>query len=149
MNQFRSHRKTMSETGRTEQKKQNHQKNEMKSKILTVATLTLIIDASALVRAGDMKNMPGMNTGGIAQTNNLTGGTNAPIKPYPLDYCLVSGDKLDGDMGKPIVMNYKGQEFKFCCASCPKKFKKDPEKYVKMLQEAEKEKKQKNLTRRS
>lgn len=112
----------------------------MKNKILIIATLTLFVSASPLVRADEMKNMPGMDAGSIEQTNNPTGGTNAPVKPYPLDYCLVSGDKLDGDMGKPIVMDYKGQEFKFCCASCPKKFKKDPDKYLKMLQDAEKKK---------
>ena len=82
-----------------------------------------------------------------ADTNSPSISTNAPagnadtkVKPYPLDYCLVSDDKFGGDMGKPIVMNYKGQEFKFCCASCPKKFKKDPEKYVKMLEDAQKKK---------
>jgi hypothetical protein len=60
------------------------------------------------------------------------------VKPYPLDYCLVSGDKLGGDMGKPIVIVYHGQEMKFCCSDCPPKFKKNPEKYMKMLDEAEK-----------
>lgn len=114
----------------------------MKKKILIVSTLMLFAGVVVLVRADDIKNVPGMNMDGITSTNRATGGTNAPVKPYPLDYCLVSGDKLDGDMGKPISMDYKGQEFKFCCASCPKKFKKDPDKYVKMLQKTEKKKPQ-------
>lgn len=117
-------------------------KNKMKKKILIVATLTLFVGIAVPVHADNLKNMPDMNMGGITSTNPAISSTNAPVKPYPLDYCLVSGDKLDGDMGKPIIMDYKGQEFKFCCASCPKKFKKDPDKYMKMLQEAEKEKKQ-------
>ena len=114
----------------------------MKKTLLTFATLTLLVGTPGFVLADDMTNMPGMDMGGMTQTNNSTISTNAPVKPYPLDYCLVSGDKLDGDMGKPIVMDYKGQEFKFCCGSCPKKFKKDPDKYMKMLQDAEKQKKQ-------
>lgn len=95
----------------------------MKKTLLTIATLTLLVGSPALVRAAD--------------TNTPSASTNAPAKPYPLDYCIVSGDKFDGDMGKPIVMVYKGQEMKFCCADCPKKFKKDPDKYMKMLDEAE------------
>ncbi len=72
-----------------------------------------------------------------ADTNAPASSAKADVKPYPLKTCIVSGDKFDGDMGKPIVMVYKGQEMKFCCASCPKKFKKDPEKYLKLMAEAE------------
>jgi len=90
--------------------------------ILTAVLLTGLAAGTLSVRATDT-NMPGSST-------------NAVVKPYPLDYCIVSGDKLGGDMGKPIVMVYQGQEMKFCCASCPKKFKKDPEKYLKLIDEA-------------
>ena len=95
----------------------------MKRTLLTIATLTLLVGSPALVRAAD--------------TNSPSSSTNATIKLYPLDYCLVSGDKI-GDMGKPLVTVYHGQEIKFCCSDCPPKFKKDPEKYMKMLDEAEK-----------
>ena len=70
-----------------------------------------------------------------ADTNTPSSSAKTEVKPYPLDYCIVSGDKL-GEMGKPIVTVYKGQEMKFCCASCPKKFKADPEKYLKLMDEA-------------
>ena len=60
----------------------------------------------------------------------------AKPKPYPLDTCSVSGEKL-GEMGKPYVMEYKGREIKFCCKSCVKDFNKDPEKFVKKLEQAE------------
>ena len=98
----------------------------MKRTLLAVATLALLAGTPALIRAAD--------------TNTPSSSTNAVVKPYPLDYCLVSGDKFDGDMGKPIVTVYQGQEIKFCCASCPKKFKKDPEKYMILLDEAVKKK---------
>lgn len=56
------------------------------------------------------------------------------IKPYLLSKCLVSGETL-GEMGDPIRIVYEGQEIKFCCKSCPKKFEKDPETYLKKLEE--------------
>ncbi|MBA2480200.1 MAG: hypothetical protein H0V44_06030 [Planctomycetes bacterium] len=60
-------------------------------------------------------------------------------KPYPLDYCIVSGDKLDGDMGKPITVVKDGQEFKLCCKGCIKDLDKDPKKYEDKLAAAQKE----------
>src|SRR6187549_283308 len=60
-------------------------------------------------------------------------------KPYPLDKCIVSDEKL-GEMGKPFVFVHEGQEIKLCCKSCQKDFKKEPAKYMKKLKEAEAEK---------
>jgi hypothetical protein len=57
---------------------------------------------------------------------------NATVKPYPVETCLVSGEKLGG-MGKPYVFVHKGQEVKLCCKSCLKDFQKDPAKYTKAL----------------
>ena len=57
-------------------------------------------------------------------------------KPYPMDTCVVSGEKL-GEMGKPYVHEYKGREIKFCCKDCLKDFNKDPDKYIKKIEEAE------------
>ncbi|CAN5600946.1 hypothetical protein BH09VER1_BH09VER1_20600 [soil metagenome] len=56
-------------------------------------------------------------------------------KPYPLKTCLVSGEKL-GEMGTPVVYVYEGQEYKFCCNSCLKKFEADPTKYSQELGKA-------------
>lgn len=55
------------------------------------------------------------------------------VKPYTLDTCIVSGDKL-GEMGKPVVFNYKYQEIKLCCKACRKDFDKDPAKFLKKLE---------------
>jgi YHS domain-containing protein len=61
--------------------------------------------------------------------------------PYPLDYCVVSGDKLGGDMGDPVTFIYTNngvnQEIKFCCPMCKPKFLKDPDKYMKVIRAAE------------
>jgi len=94
--------------------------------ILTAVLLTGLAAGTLSIRAAD--------------TNAPASSAKAEVKPYPLDYCIVSGDKFGGDMGKPIVMEYKGQEMKFCCASCPKKFKAEPEKYLKLMDEAVKKK---------
>ena len=53
-------------------------------------------------------------------------------KPYTLDTCIVSDEKL-GEMGEPFVTTYKGQQVKMCCKSCNKDFAKNPDKYLKKL----------------
>ena len=74
-------------------------------------------------------------------------GTNsvAAAKPvaYPLDTCIISGEKLGGDMGPAIVFDYQdaakgiNQEIKFCCPMCKPKFLANPDKYMKIIHEAE------------
>ena len=59
---------------------------------------------------------------------------------YPLITCVVSGEPLEGDMGGPVSFDYKGREIKFCCPHCKKDFLKDPEKYLKILDDAAKAK---------
>lgn len=56
-------------------------------------------------------------------------------KPYPLEKCLVSDEKL-GEMGKPYVFTHEGQEIKLCCKSCLKDFNKEPAKFLKKLNAA-------------
>jgi len=51
---------------------------------------------------------------------------------YPLDVCVVSGEKL-GSMGKPHVIHHEGVEVRFCCKECLPEFNKDPGKYISML----------------
>lgn len=53
-------------------------------------------------------------------------------KPYLLENCLVSGEKLGG-MGKPYEYVHEGQLIKFCCKSCLPDFQKDPAKYLAKL----------------
>ena len=60
----------------------------------------------------------------------------AKPKPYPLDTCLLCGMKF-GDMGKPYVFVYKGQEIKVCDKSEKADFDKTPDKFMKKLAEAE------------
>lgn len=66
-------------------------------------------------------------------------------KPYPLETCIVSGEKLGG-MGKPMVFEYKGQEVKLCCKSCKSKFDKDADALLKKIQETPKKSYSKGFT---
>ena len=61
--------------------------------------------------------------------------TQQKAKPYPLDTCVVSGEKL-GEMGDAYVFTCEGQEVKMCCKNCFKDFNKDPDKYIKKINEA-------------
>jgi YHS domain-containing protein len=58
-------------------------------------------------------------------------------KPYPLDTCVISGEKLDS-MGKPHIIQYEGREVRFCCSNCEKDFRKNPAPALKKLDEAAK-----------
>ena len=93
-------------------------RNKVKTVVLGMALISLLSEASMAIAAEK----------------------NAKLKPYTLDKCVVSDEKL-GDMGKPFVHEYKGREIKFCCKSCLKDFNKDPEKYVKKIEAAEAKKK--------
>jgi len=69
-------------------------------------------------------------------TTSFSADADSKAKPYPLDKCVVSDEKL-GEMGKPYVFKHEGREVQLCCKDCLKDFKKDPAKYMKKLDEAE------------
>src|SRR5437867_3406585 len=94
-----------------------------KLKVPTVALLTIayLVSPVALLAGG-------------AEADKKAG----KPKPYPLSKCVVSDEKLGGDMGDPYVFTHEGREIKLCCKSCLKDFKKDTAKYIKKIEEAEK-----------
>ena len=51
--------------------------------------------------------------------------------PKPQTICPVLGGNID----KSVYVDYKGKRIYFCCEGCDKEFKKDPEKYMKKLQD--------------
>jgi YHS domain-containing protein len=95
----------------------------MKKAILSITALALLAGALALVQTG------------CATSPNHSQMEMMPRR-YPLDYCLVTGDKI-GEMGAPVSTIYKSQEFKFCCKDCVKDFQKDPDKFLRKLAEVE------------
>ena len=91
--------------------------------------------AGGLILAAALSAIPAILRAGAANP------ADSKPTPYPLDTCVVSGDKLGGDMGKPIVFIYRtngiNQEIKFCCSDCPPKFQANPDKYMKIIKDAE------------
>jgi hypothetical protein len=89
-----------------------------------------------------LKNWLGVAATGFFLTaaTMVQGADKKEAKPYPLETCVVSDEKLDS-MGEPYVFTEKGQEVKLCCKSCLKDFKKDKDKYLKKLDEANAKKK--------
>lgn len=57
------------------------------------------------------------------------------LKRYPIDWCLVSGDKLGGD-GEIIDYLHDGRLVRLCCKGCIEEFQKDPQKYLGILDAA-------------
>lgn len=47
--------------------------------------------------------------------------------------CPVSGEKIEETM--KATYEYNGKVYNFCCASCIEEFKKDPDKYIKKVNE--------------
>ena len=71
----------------------------------------------------------------MADIVSTNAAVNTKSSDYPLAICVVSGDKL-GQMGQPPALNYEGAEVRFCCKDCMKDFNKDPQKYLKRLNDA-------------
>ena len=71
---------------------------------------------------------------GLAQTQS----TSKKPRPYPLDTCLVSGEKLGSGGMKPYVFTHEGREIQLCCKDCLKDFNKEPAKFIKKLEAAAK-----------
>jgi YHS domain-containing protein len=65
-------------------------------------------------------------------------------KPYPLSTCLITGEKLGGSMGKPVVITAEDREIKFCCKGCLQQYQKNPADYMKKLEAAEQQAARKN-----
>lgn len=71
---------------------------------------------AAAFRADPAKYLPGIDTKMIAQQ----------LPYYPLETCVVSGEKLGGEMGDPIDVIYKNRLVRLCCKGCKKDLAKDP-----------------------
>jgi len=51
--------------------------------------------------------------------------------------CPVTGERIDE--AAKVTYEYQGKIYNFCCAACPEEFKKDPDKYIKKIEEEKKE----------
>jgi YHS domain-containing protein len=95
-----------------------------KLKLFAIPALVVVIGALAAMLAFAKEQPKSRGTDEVSSAS-----------AYPLDYCLVSGEKL-GSMGDAVVKTYDGREVKFCCGMCPPKFEKDKAAYMKKLDDA-------------
>ncbi len=52
-------------------------------------------------------------------------------KGHPQTNCPVMGGKID----KKVYMDYQGRRVYFCCSGCVQAFKKEPDKYIKKMED--------------
>ncbi len=104
----------------------------MKTKVALLLTTTVL--AVVLVGCNKTESAPSAPKGEAPKTEAPKAGADAKTaaKPYTLDVCVVSGEKL-GSMGKPFVFVYQGQEIKLCCDGCKSDFDKEPAKFLAKL----------------
>ena len=94
-----------------------------------VTTGNLLIDGQAQLnsQAGEPTS-----TAPAAPVHQHTQALPPGVKPYPLDLCIVGGEKL-GSMGVPVSLIYQGQQVKFCCSGCQPEFEASPAKFLQKL----------------
>ena len=49
-------------------------------------------------------------------------------------YCPIDGNQ-NGTMGAPVEVEYKGKFYQLCCKDCAAEFQKDPDQYIKKIDE--------------
>ena len=96
-----------------------------------VTTGNLLIDGQAQLNSQATEtgnSAPAAPVHQHTQTQSLPPG----VKPYPLNVCIVGGERL-GSMGEPVSFIYQGQQVKFCCGGCQPQFEEAPAKYLQKL----------------
>lgn len=57
---------------------------------------------------------------------------------YLLSECVISGEKLGGEMGSPVKVTHEGVDVYLCCESCIEDFQKDPARHTRRVKDAKK-----------
>jgi hypothetical protein len=115
-------------------------KNFLRS-LLLLAGFTAALNASAADTQSDCCKGENASCCGADKACCKPTSTAAKADAYPLDTCVVSGEKL-GSMGTPYEYVHKQEGkpdriIKLCCKGCVADVKKDPAKYLKMLDDAQ------------
>ncbi|MFM8469268.1 MAG: efflux RND transporter periplasmic adaptor subunit, partial [Limisphaerales bacterium] len=96
-----------------------------------VTTGNLLIDGQAQLNS-QATDTGSSTPSAVAPAHQHTQVLPPGVKPYPLDVCIVGGEKL-GSMGEPATLIHQGQQVKFCCSGCQPEFEEDPTKFLKKL----------------
>jgi len=101
----------------------------MKTALYLVMAGALVL-AAGLLASGCKEPSSQAPAAGQGKSENTPEGTPAAAA-IAQKLCPVTGDPID----PKIYVDYQGRRVYFCCEMCPPMFKKDPEKYLKKLDE--------------
>lgn len=110
----------------------------MRKPITAIAVTTAVAIGLALSGCSgkqEQQPAPASQAQPAPQTAQATPQAQPAAMAYPIDWCVVSGEKL-GEMGAPVDYNYNGRQIKFCCKNCIKTFEKQPAKFLAKLDSA-------------
>lgn len=93
----------------------------MKKISIMFGILSLLVLGSALVKAET-----------ISQEINIQAQVDKPVDAGN-KICPVMGEKID--QAQKATYEYKGKIYNFCCAMCVDSFRRNPEKYMKKVEE--------------
>ncbi len=106
----------------------------MRRALIGLMTLGFLVAMGKVAFAEDMKMDMSVQTSAPVSSNAVNVGNKI---------CPVSGDEAGGKMGPAVPIEYQGKIYNLCCSGCVAEFNKNPDKYVKKVEEelkAEKEK---------
>ncbi len=104
----------------------------MKKQIIIAGTAALIL---GLLLFGCSGKQTEQQAAPASQAKPVEQPAQQAAQAYPINWCVVSGEKL-GEMGAPVEYNYNGRQIKFCCKNCVKTFEKQPARYLAKLDSA-------------
>ncbi|MDO8489261.1 MAG: YHS domain-containing protein [Candidatus Omnitrophota bacterium] len=97
--------------------------------LLFLITVVFIFGISKLSLAMTCDDHAQLQVAQIKDSGNKSESVNVGNK-----ICPVSGEKV-GEGMEPATYEYQGKIYNFCCSACIPEFKKDPEKYIKKVNE--------------
>lgn len=92
-------------------------------------TAGLLAFGLTVAGCGASEQQPATQTQQTQTAQTPAPATEAVADIYPIDWCIVSGEKL-GSMGDPIPYTYKGRTVQLCCKGCIKAFDKTPDAFL-------------------
>ena len=103
-------------------------------KLFVLALIIGFFVTPTLVRAEGYESAPMEK---MAETNTTTDNASDDTKMVEVGnkICPVSGEKVEGKMGKGVPYAYNGKIYMMCCGMCNKDFDKDPAKYAKIAED--------------
>ena len=96
--------------------------------VIALAMVSNVVYAGTAHSAKSHKGHSHSDMEGSAVKEAAPAASNGPAQAT----CPVMGDKID----RNFYTEYQGQRIYFCCVGCVEKFKKDPDKYMKKLEQA-------------